>query len=255
VSVLGFFGAEEPPPPDPTVWEEAGVLYGWAFNGETLRFEKAKLKQSKKTGLWYRDGSFDRESVKECLDNYGSIELKGKTVLDLGANVGGFASMALAAGAAKVVAVEPCPYNFEVLKRNSPGAELIQAAVVPSPRGKTPFRYANSKRNSVSSSTVRRMNFSGVEIEVPSVSFRDLLDSFKPEVLKVDIEGAEYDILDEIGSIPPYVRQAAFEFHRGSEPYRSYPERFFPSEEWESVEASGKRFASLRDIVFTRRAA
>ncbi|MBI5086415.1 MAG: FkbM family methyltransferase, partial [Acidobacteria bacterium] len=43
---------------------------------------------------------------------------RGDVVLDCGANIGQYSRVALAAGASKVIAIEPVPSNIEVLRRN-----------------------------------------------------------------------------------------------------------------------------------------
>lgn len=256
VGIMAMFGLEDDAPlvvPERGLIEEDGKLYGHFFDGPAGMFRKTLVKQSKKNGYWYREETFDRDSVKECLENYAAVRCEGHVVLDFGANVGGFSRMAVEQGAKKVVSIEPCPFNFDMLERNSPGSLNLNAAVTGDGSTEVSFIYTRSKRNSVSSSTVTRMNSSDVELKVKAVDFKTLLDEHQPGILKVDIEGAEYGILDSIDRIPDCVVQAAFEFHRSAEPFASYPDRFFPSSEWLAVEHPAGRFASMRDIVFTRR--
>lgn len=256
-SILEMLGLEEKEAPlvvpSRGLIEEGGKLYGHFFDGPAGIFRRTPVKQSKKNGYWYRDDTFDRDSVKQCLENYAAIKCAGEVVLDFGANVGGFSRMAVEQGAKQVVSIEPCPFNFDMLEKNSPGSLNLNAAVTGDGSTEVDFTYTISKRNSVSSSTVQRMNSSDVGIKVKALDFKALLDKYQPGVLKVDIEGAEYGILDSIEKIPDCVKVSAFEFHRGAEPYASYPDRFFPPSEWIAVEHPGGRFASLRDIVFTRR--
>lgn len=256
--VLQMFGFEPEKvvtvPPSGLV-ERDGKLWGHCFDGPNQVFVEVEVKLQPKTGYWYRRDSFDRDSVQECLENYVKTRdlVKGKRVLDLGANVGGFTRMAVEGGAAHVMAIEPCPFNYDILCKNSPTSENIHAAVGEDDSKDCLFYYANSKRNSVSSATIKRRNSTDVTITVPAIRFSNLLEEYKPEVLKCDIEGKEYDLLDSIDKIPDCVQVAAFEFHRGSLPYSEYPERFFPSSIWEMHDDVENRFGGLRDLLFIRK--
>jgi FkbM family methyltransferase len=64
---------------------------------------------------------------------YGDIP-KGGIVLDCGAHVGTYAKKALAAGAAKVVAIDPSPEALECLRRNL-AREVAEGRVVIVPKG------------------------------------------------------------------------------------------------------------------------
>ena len=216
----------------PKIHEQKGKL----FNPEEGDFEECIIKLNPRNNFWYRPGTFDLNSIRECRDNYSDIETVGKTVLDLGANIGGFARMALQKGAKKVIALEPCPYNFQLLEINAPNSTNINAAVSEENLDNVVFHYASSKRNSVSSSTVRRRNASGTTISVPGLSFGGLLEKYRPEILKIDIEGKEYDILDSIKEIPEFVEVVGIEFHNTRKPYSEYPSRFFPESTWKKVE-------------------
>lgn len=239
--------------PPPGIVERDSKRWAWCFDGPNRVFVQVEVRFHATLQRWVRRDTFDQDSIKECHDHYARLQCAGKRVLDLGANVGGFSRMALDQGAALVTSVEPCPFNFEILKLNAPGATHIWAGAVPDDASEIEFTYAVSKRNSVSSSTQKRRNSSDVSIQVPARNILRLLDEVRPEVLKCDIEGGEYELLDVMGSIPDYVEQAAFEFHRGSDPFKGYPDAFFPSDKWQMYEAEGGRFATLRDLIFIRR--
>tara|TARA_R110000824_G_scaffold95253_5_gene229134 strand:- start:470 stop:1252 length:783 start_codon:yes stop_codon:yes gene_type:complete len=256
--VMASFGLEPEKQvviPKPGITEKDGKRFAWHFNGATQDFEHVQVKKDDKTGFWYRTRTFDRTAVKQCLNNYIDIKPEGKVVLDLGANIGGFTRMALDGGATQVIAVEPCPYNRVMLEENAPKADVIFAGVVGlSDDTDIDYIYASSKScSSVSSSTMKRRCSSDVSIKVPTVKFTDLLEKYRPQVLKCDIEGNEYAILDALEKIPDFVEVAFFEFHRGSEPFKSYPARYFPEDVWELTEYSTNRFGGLRELLFTRK--
>jgi len=224
---------------------------GKRFNPSIPAFEECEIKFNSRKGMWYRPETFDLSSIKECIDNYTCIPVEGKTVLDLGANIGGFAKMCLDGGAKNIIALEPCPYNFQILEINAPEAKCINAAVCEEDETEVVFHYAKSKRNSVSSSTLKRRNASSTTITVPGLSFAKLLETYKPEILKIDIEGKEYDILDSIPSIPDFVEIVGIEFHNTRSPFDQYPSLFFPESTWHKIEHPILMYGTKKVLDYT----
>jgi len=103
---------------------------------------------------------------------YGKIDYKDKVVLDIGADYGSTADFFFCKGASKVIGVEGNKSIFDQLKKN---AEYI-------PELFPIFLYVdNSKQIS------------------------DLLEEYRPDIVKIDCEGCEIVFLDlsnEIFSIP-----------------------------------------------------
>ena len=119
-------------------------------------------------------------------------ELSGRRVLDLGANVGMFALLALSKGARSVVAVEPDPCNFARLVENVRGFPVVPlnvAALGPSQRTGV-IRGFSSSCSIVAS---------GAGVVVEGRALRALLSLFPEDdgdlVLKMDVEGSEFDVL------------------------------------------------------------
>ena len=67
-----------------------------------------------------REGTSDGWIWRSVFHNneYGLLDCAGRTVVDVGANIGAFACLAAERGAEKIVAVEPFGPNFEVLLSN-----------------------------------------------------------------------------------------------------------------------------------------
>ncbi len=232
------------------------IVRGKRYDADLKSFIECDIKYSARTGYWAREEAFDKAMIRDSLKNYKGLQkLKESVVLDLGANCGGFTKMALDAGAKKVIALEPCPDNFQVLQLNAPNADNFNAAVTEELSGVIKFYYSDSKRSSSSSSTAERRNYSGLSIDVKSLNINDLLDIYSPNIIKMDIESKEYDILDSMRSVPLYVEEFALEVHKFSQKYNDYLDRFFPEEEWERESKGFKFFGKMRhnDWIFRRK--
>lgn len=165
-------------------------------------------------GVYVREGTYDDAVVKE-LRTYSHMDVKDKVFLDIGANIGAVSRWALDQGASKVISVEPEPNNLELLRVNARGAKIIPAAVVSKPKGKIPLYLSTTGKNPGNTST---MPFKGRTIvQVKAVGFMDLLETYRPEVLKIDCEGAEYEFLM---ALPSFVKQVTMEIHLNKPDWR-----------------------------------
>ena len=163
---------------------------------------------SKKHQGYVRKNTLDEYIFGEIRSAYKDLEIKeGDVVLDLGANIGAFAKQASEKGAI-VHCYEPEPNNFTLLQLNSPNTYNHKKAVVGKQNGKIEL-YINSKRNK-GIHMIRPVN--GREsIEVETVSFGDLINEIKPNKIKIDVEGAEYDFLPF--EFPSFVERLVMEIH------------------------------------------
>ena len=121
---------------------------------------------------------------------------EGDVVLDIGAYVGMFTVKAatLVGTTGKVIAIEPSPENYELLRRNCEGLAnvvLVRKAVM-SMNGIGRLYYS---RSAAANSLVTRWER---YVEVPTITLDDLVDELgldKVDIIKVDAEGAELDVL------------------------------------------------------------
>lgn len=128
-------------------------------------------------------------------------DVAGKVVLDVGGNIGAFALWAVAAGAARVVAVEPAPANLAALKRNldlngwADRVEIRDVAVAAN-AGKVKFVY---NREAPGGSSISPDGYKGETIMVDAVRLATLLGELggHVDIMKVDIEGGEYAALSQ----------------------------------------------------------
>lgn len=135
--------------------------------------------------------------------------------LDLGANIGAFSVLALAAGG-QVVAVEPEPENLDMLASNlelnfDGGYEILPHAVNTEDKAVDLYlcqTQYNKSRHTLFPKKGRQA------IQVDGVSLDTILNTY-PEVnaIKMDIEGSEIPILEQLDfSLEPQIRKLVFEY-------------------------------------------
>lgn len=152
---------------------------------------------------WIPEGSdyvlpFNLAEQKRQIYGTGPQAVKsGDIVLDCGANVGVFTRVALDAGAATVVMIEPAPENIECLRRNFE-KEIAAHRVVLYPKGvwdKDDVLTLNiSPSNSAADSFVLHPDGSEGKIQVPLTTIDHLVKELglaRVDYIKMDIEGAE----------------------------------------------------------------
>lgn len=162
-----------------------------------------------------RSGTTDICIIKEVIanDTYGvTNQIKfGDIVIDVGAHIGSFAIYATSLGA-RVLAFEPATVNFNLLLENIElnGHEIETRKLgIMDPGGQRTLY-------------IRDCNFGGSSFytegewieEVETITLKEVFDNYNVErcdFLKVDCEGAEYDILRDF----PYfnrVKRIALEY-------------------------------------------
>lgn len=149
----------------------------------------------------------------------GSLRMSFATssprVLDCGANIG-LASLALkrAHPAARITAFEADPTLADVLRRNlrvngAADVEVVAAAVWSST---TSLRFRAEGTDSGAVDAVAA-DTPGEAIEVPAVRLRDWVAREPIDLLKLDIEGAELEVLRDLAPVLGHVRALQMEVH------------------------------------------
>lgn len=165
----------------------------------------------------------DPESVElfnEVFVNNGyqvsSNLLQNKTVIDIGANQGMFSLLAAGLGARQVIAVEPSSNSFRKLQANSIKSDLssqiicIKKAVT----GKTSGPISLGLHSQSGHNSLYKQGEASELVE--TIRFSDLVGLAGEDdiFLKMDCEGAEYDIVfDSPASVFDKVKQIAVEIH------------------------------------------
>jgi len=142
-------------------------------------------------GCWLGSYEFRKQRL------FATLVSPGDTVLDIGANVGFYTLLAsvLVGQRGTVVAFEPLSRNIELLQRHLRLNALSNVTVVNAAVGNRmgSVRFAAHQR----SNSMGRIDENGA-LEVSLVSLDGLMDSGSialPNVVKIDVEGAEYDVL------------------------------------------------------------
>ena len=165
-----------------------------------------------------REDTSDEFIVDEVIrgNTYRKLNIRStETVLDVGLNIGMFTIYALKKGAARVYSYEAERENYEAacynVKLNCGGMDykLTNAAVVGNDDVTRLFSI-NLKRNKGAHSLVAKRGRESVSVDCQN--FNDILQSIQPTVIKMDIEGGEYELIRSAENFSS-VREFILEFH------------------------------------------
>jgi FkbM family methyltransferase len=167
-----------------------------AWRGETVRLGGANVHVpgSRRIRLSVVAGNL---KIHRLLDRFVR---PGYTVVDVGANIGynTLHAARLAGAGGRVIAVEPTPDNLEVLRHNIQAAGLGNVTVQPVAAGRSPETrrlFVRGARSAVNSLFAESCYASVTDVlHVPVVRLDELVDG-TADVVKIDVEGAELDVL------------------------------------------------------------
>lgn len=169
---------------------------GWekycSIRDDLLIIKKENLPEMK-----FYDWEFNSDLIVCVLEEeYKTIPIQDKEVIDIGANIGDSAIYFAFRGATKVIAVEPLPKNYDSLKKNIELNKLSDR-IIPVLAG------SSGERGSINVSTEKFGT--GFDVEkndtegrnVPLITIEDLLEytTTNSIVLKMDCEGCEYETI------------------------------------------------------------
>lgn len=168
-----------------------------------------KLLFSEEYQMYYRPDTTDENVMKEIFGrkDYQNIKngfvfdkgsQKGKRWLDLGANIGAFSKLVEKCGGT-TIAFEPIEENFMILEKNVDKSEVFQAAVTTSKSETLQFYTSTKERDKYRFTSIQNARPSDV---VNNIYIGEVIEGFgKFDGVKIDIEGAELDMIDK-GLIP-----------------------------------------------------
>lgn len=159
-------------------------------------------------------------------------------IMDIGGNIGCFAYFAGKKGYKNLVCYEPEPSNFNLLMKNTEhldNCEIINKAIMTSTEDNPTidFFIPKNRRNMGSCSALIKGGRD--KISVNTINFQDELNRIKPNILKIDCEGGEYDILKT--PLPDYVKKITLEIHLNKKEWRfkEAPQLIELFKEWRCV--------------------
>ncbi|MCS6796845.1 MAG: FkbM family methyltransferase [Raineya sp.] len=159
------------------------------------------------------------------------INSRSPVILDIGANAGYAATFLFSYfPKARIISFEPLPINFELLSKNQKQNSSLDWQIIPKAvgkaRGETTLFYSKAKGFTPIASiqaTFESQNTDTLVVEM--LALTDILQEYNLQVvdlLKVDCEGAEYDIFYHTPSETwAKIRCIAMETHKGKEKYEN----------------------------------
>lgn len=144
-----------------------------------------------------QDANMHREVIEANQYHLTKEELTGRSVIDVGANIGAFSLLSASLGAKKVIGLEPVTKTFNLfqsnVKRSGLSSIIALKNLVSAEHGKY-FKISNDNDNSGANSMYNVAENSEM---VRSLSLTTILKMVDGDniLLKLDCEGAEYDIL------------------------------------------------------------
>jgi FkbM family methyltransferase len=197
------------------------ACFGLAFTRllpEDLVRIRLRLRYRGRAVRWSVGDISELEALAEvlCDESYAArAELAPRTIVDLGSHVGSsILYFSCRYPGARIVGVEANPKVFARLRANVgglPGVELLNVAV-----GATDGRARFYPSRSTWGSTGRADIGEGEAIEVPQRSLDSLLEEAsidRVDLLKVDIEGMEYETFAASRAVQTRVATVLGEFH------------------------------------------
>ncbi len=160
--------------------------------------------------------STDRGMVNECLQNYTYFSLdENSVVLDLGVHCGGFAHICKEANVKAYLGIEALKSNYECALNNMPeNGKILNAAVSNSEDPEIAFYIRNSKQFSCSATVnPAKVTKALTKTVVKNLNIHTILSMWKYTHIKMDIEGAEKDFLNENFIVPNSVEEMSLEVH------------------------------------------
>lgn len=121
---------------------------------------------------------------------------RGDLFVDVGSNVGAYSILAAGVGKANAISFEPAPAEAKVLKENVylnslQGEVSVREKAVGRQAGEVSFTTGLSSTNHV----VTTGEHTSAKITVPVVTLDQELEATLPVVMKIDVEGYEWEVL------------------------------------------------------------
>ena len=173
--------------------------------------------EGRQVDMFYRPGTTDENVLKEVIDQHGYRRpsmgfeiLPDELWLDLGGNIGAFAAYCHLMGA-YAESYEPEPECFKLLKRNIgnlSGFNIHETAITDVNAKHLPFYSGSRESDKYRYSMVP--NNHPMSVKLPNTHAR-ILDRRRFDGIKMDIEGAEFGLIE--GGWLPHCKKLVMEYH------------------------------------------
>jgi len=187
-------------------YNKEGILFRW--HNRNINF--CLPRQDKKFDIiWLINENFIKEQYKW-------LDVKGKDVVDVGANVGDTAIYFALKGAKHVYAFEPYPYSYNIAKKNIKLNHLEdKITLLNEGCGKSGFVTIKEEYENTGGTDLKNFK-EGKKIKIESLDEIVKRFNLKHAALKVDCEGCEYDlILNASNEALHAFDQIIIEYHYG----------------------------------------
>ena len=183
-------------------------------------------------------------------DYFGYRVAPGELVVDIGANIGTFSVYAATVCAAsRVLSFEPFPDNYRMLLRNVKQNELHMVTCVnQAVAGERGLRILSLDSADSGSHSLISGSFEGT-VKVDCCTLEDIFQRFslaKIDYLKMDCEGAEYEILENAGSRIRQIGRISMETHTISDHKAEDLEKLLRGQGFEVRLFNGSRLYAAR---------
>lgn len=175
------------------------VMFLFSKNGEII-----KKVQGSKMILNLNDVGISRELAiygvheKKSSEEVKSIITPGMIILEVGANIGYYALLEtrLAGPRGYLYAMEPAPFNFNLLQRNLKLNNLNNHSLFNTAAGAESgvAKFLLSGRSNLST-FIEREDLTGEEVDVNVITLDEFMEDKKVDFIRMDVEGYEKEIL------------------------------------------------------------
>ncbi|WP_016731931.1 FkbM family methyltransferase [Saccharolobus islandicus] len=151
----------------------------------------------------------------EAFTDYNWLNVSGKDVLDVGANIGDSAIWFALNGAKKVIAIEPYPFPYEIMLKNIRANNLDNIILAIN----CGIGKENTKIKVTKEATFRGSNLKASKegVEIPVYTLDYVIEKYGPfDILKMDCEGCEYEAILNSKNLEIF-SQIQIEYHYGCE--------------------------------------
>lgn len=188
----------------------------------------------------------DKMHLRECFSVYRYLYVdKRSVVMDLGAHIGD-SSVFFAHSGATVHAFEPDPRNFRLLDMNAKlynSITVYKVAVVNAAyQGDTVTLYQDRVQR-ITNSIINPIRGRS-SVTVPVLRFTELVQQIQPTAIKMNIEGYEYELVDEVLAIVETLESLTMEFNYKEDRRRKEAKTF-------DMAVRKKGFAAIVPVKYT----